>query len=157
VTPATTTLLDRLSALVALIGRGSLDLPDGLLTRDTVFRLNGVAYDESLGRTAHDPIARLVGRGPGGYRFLLKALRFGLPDARVALGDLERASLDGGWLLSGTGHLEGTLRGSGDPFAAAFALRLTCDADERIAAIDVDLDPALVARIQAARQAERPA
>jgi len=157
VTPATTTLLDRLSALVGLFGRGSLDLPDGLLTRDTVFRLNGEAYDESLGRPAHDPLARLVGRGPGGYRFLLKALRFGLPDARLAIGALERTSFDDGCRLDGTGRLEGTLRGSGEAFGEAFALRLTYDADGRIAAIDVDLEPAQVARIQAARQAELPA
>jgi hypothetical protein len=157
VTPATTTLLDRLSALVALFGRGSLDLPDGLLTRDTVFRLNGVAYDESLGRPAHDPLARLVGRGPGGYRFLLKALRFGLPDARLAIGALERTGLDAGCVLTGSGRLDGTLRGSADAFAAEFALRLTYDAEGRIGAIDVDLDPAQVARIQAARQTELPA
>ena len=156
-TPATETLLDRLSALVALFGRGSLDLPDGLLTRDTVFRLNGVAYDESLGRPGHDPLARLVGRGPGGYRFLLKALRFGLPDARLAIGALERTSLDGGCRLSGGGRLDGTLRGSAEALGAEFALRLSYDADGRIAAIDVELDPAQVARIQAARQAELPA
>jgi hypothetical protein len=50
VSVATTILLDRLSSLVALFGRGSLDLPDGTLTHDTVFRLNGVAYDSTLGR-----------------------------------------------------------------------------------------------------------
>lgn len=154
-TPATETLLDRLSALVGLFGRGSLDLPDGLMTRDTVFRLNGMAYDDSLGRPG-DPLVRLVGRGPAGYRFLLKALRFGLPDARLAIRALERTSVDDGCRLSGGGRLEGTLRGSAEAFAEDFALRLTYDAAGRITAIDVDLDPAQVARIQAAR-AELPA
>jgi hypothetical protein len=153
---ATTTLLDRLSALVALFGRGSLDLPDGVLTRDTIYRLNGVAYDESLGRPG-DPLARLVGRGPGGYRFLLKALRFALPDARLAVGALERTSLETGCRLAGTARLAGTLRGSGEAFDAPCTLALDYDADGRLTVIDVTLDPAQVARIQAARHAEAPA
>ena len=156
-TVATTTLLDRLSALVGLFGRGSLDLPDGLLTHDTVFRLNGTAYDESLGRPASDPLARLVGRGPGGYRFLLKALRFALPDARLAIGTLERTSLDAGCRLAGSARLEGTLRGSDEPFAEPLALALSYDTLGRLASIDVELDPRQVARLQAARQAETPA
>lgn len=153
---ATTTLLDRLSALVALFGRGSLDLPDGVLTRDTVFRLNGVAYDESLGRPG-DPLARLVGRGPGGYRFLLKALRFALPDARLAVGALERTSLETGCRLAGTARLAGTLRGSGGAFDEPCTLALDYDAEGRLTVIDVTLAPAQVARIQAARHAEAPA
>jgi hypothetical protein len=156
VTVATTTLLDRLSALVGLFGRGSLDLPEGLLTRDTVFRLNGTAYDESLGG-ASGPLARLVGRGPGGYRFLLKALRFALPDARLAIGTLERTSLATGCRLAGGARLEGTLRGSDEAFAEPLALDLSYDADGRLVAIDVELDPRHVARIQAARQAETTA
>ena len=155
-TVATTTLLDRLSALVGLFGRGSLDLPDGVLTRDTVFRLNGVAYDESLGRP-NDPMARLVGRGPGGYRFLVKALRFALPDARLAIGALERTSLDVGCRLAGGARLAGTLRGSGDAFDEPCALGLGFDAEGHLVAIDVELDPRQVARIQVARQAETPA
>ena len=151
---ATTILLDRLSALVGLFDRGSVDLPDGVLTHDTVFSLNGIGYDAALGRPANDPLARLVGRGPGGYRFLLKALRFGLPDARLAIGALERTSLDAGCKLAGGGRLEGTLRGSGDSFAADVDLAFTFDDLGRLIAIDAGLDPAQVARIQTARQAE---
>jgi hypothetical protein len=156
VTVATTTLLDRLSELVALFGRGSLDLPDGVLTHDTVYRLNGVAYDESLGRPG-DPLARLVGRGPGGYRFLLKALRFALPDARLAIGALERTSLDAGCRLAGVARLAGTLRGTGGVFDEPFALALDYDAEGRLVVIDVTLDPDQIARIDAARHAETPA
>lgn len=154
---ATTILLDRLSALVGLFDRGSLDLPDGALTHDTVFRLNGVAYDASLGRPADDPLVRLVGRGPGGYRFLFKALRFGLPDARLAIGALERTSLETGCRLAGNARLEGTLRGAGGAFAADVDLAFTFDDLGRLTAIDAGLDPADVARIQAARQVEVPA
>jgi hypothetical protein len=154
VSVATTILLDRLSGLVGLFDRGSLDLPDGTLTHDTVFRLNGVAYDAALGRPPDDPLVRLVGRGPGGYRFLLKALRFGLPDGRLAIGVLERTSLDGGCRLAGHSRLEGTLRGSGEAFAADVALAFTFDDVGRLTAIDTSMDPLQVARIQAARQAE---
>jgi hypothetical protein len=154
---ATTTLLDRLSALVDLFGRGSLDLPDGVLTHDTVYRLNGVSYDATLGRPDGDPLARLVGRGSGGYRFLLKALRFALPDARLTIGALERTSLDAGCRLAGAGNVAGTLRGSGDAFAADVALAFTFDDDGRLLAIDVQCDPAAVALIQAARNAEATA
>ncbi len=154
---ATTILLDRLSALVGLFDRGSLDLPDGALTHDTAFRLNGVAYDATLGRPIDDPLVRLVGRGPGGYRFLFKALRFGLPDARLAVGALERTSLDGGCRLAGAGRLEGTLRGTGEAFAADVDLSFTFDPHGGLTAIDAGMDAAAVARIQAARQAEVPA
>ena len=151
---ATTILLDRLSALVALFDRGSLDLPDGMLTHDTVFSLNGLAYDAALGRPASDPLARLVGRGPGGYRFLLKALRFALPDVRLAIGSLERTSLDTGCRLAGDGQLSGTLRGTGEAFTSDVGLTFTFDDIGRLIAIDAELDAAAVARIHAARQAE---
>jgi hypothetical protein len=147
-------LLDRLSALVELFGRGSLDLPDGVLTHDTSFSLNGVAYDATLGRPANDPLARLVGRGPGGYRFLLKALRFALPDARLAIGVLERTSLDSGCRLAGGGQLAGTLRGSSATFSADVGLALTFDDIGRLIAIDTQLDADAMARLHAARQAE---
>ena len=154
---ATTILLDRLSSLVAFFGRGSLDLPDGTLTHDTVFRLNGVAYDNTLGRPVNDPLARLVGRGAGGYRFLVKALRFALPDARLEIGALVRTSLDTGCRLAGSGRLEGTLRDTGEAFAADVDLAFTFDDIGRLSAIDASLDPAQVARIQTARQAEATA
>jgi hypothetical protein len=156
VSVATTILLDRLSALVGLFGRGSLDLPDGVLTHDTVYRLNGVAYDTTLGRTAPDPLARLVGRGAGGYRFLVKALRFALADLSLEIGALERTSLDAGCRLAGRGRLAGTLRG-GDAFAEDVDIVFTFDDLGRLTAIDAGLDVAAVARIQAARQAEASA
>ena len=154
---ATTILLDRLTSLVALFDRGSLDLPDGTLTHDTVYRLNGVAYDSTLGRAAGDPLARLVGRGAGGYRFLVKALRFALPDARLAIGALERTSLDAGCRLAGGGRLEGTLRGTGESFATDVDLAFTFDDLGRLRAIDAGMDPEQVARIQTARQTEATA
>jgi len=157
VSVATTILLDRLTSLVALFDRGSLDLPDGTLTHDTVYRLNGVAYDSTLGRAAGDPLARLVGRGAGGYRFLVKALRFALPDARLTIGALERTSLEAGCRLAGDGRVEGTLRGAGEAFAADVDLVFTFDDLGRLIAVDAGVDPARVAQIQDAREAEATA
>jgi hypothetical protein len=156
VSAASTLLLERLSALVGLFGKGSLDLPDGVITHGTVYRLNGVAYDDTLGRPG-DPLARLVGRGAGGYRFLVTALRFALPDARLAVGALERTSLETGCRLTGTGRLAGTLRGSGEAFDEAVAVAFTFDDDGCLVGIDAELPADQVARLQAARQAGTPA
>jgi hypothetical protein len=153
VSVASTLLLERLTALVGLFGRGSLDLPDDLITHGTIYRLNGVAYDDTLGRPG-DPLARLVGRGAGGYRFLVKALRFALPDARLAIVALDRTSLGTGCRLAGTGRLAGTLRGSGEAFDEEVAVAFTFDEVGRLVAIDTELPPAQVARLQAARQTE---
>ena len=114
VSVATTILLDRLSSLVGLFGRGSLDLPDGIL--DPRHRLP--PERRRLRQHARAPgqrSARAAGRPwPGGYRFLFKALRYALPDARLEIGALERTSLGTGCRLAGGGRLEGTLRGTGD-------------------------------------------
>ena len=155
-TADTSTLLERLLALVGLFDRGSLDLPDGVLTHGTVYRLNGLAYDEALGRPG-DPLARLVGRGPGGYRFLFKAIRFAIPDARLAIGALERSSLEEGCQLAGRGELSGMPRGSHAPLAAPFGVVFRFDDAGRLTAIDVELADDDLARIQAARHVETPA
>ena len=53
--PLSTDLL----ALLSLFNRQKTDLPDGVLHKDCVFRLNGRAYHETLGRPAADPLVRL--------------------------------------------------------------------------------------------------
>ena len=60
----------RVAEWIATYNRGSLDLPDGLLHKNAVFRLNGTAYEDMLGRPATDPLVRLVARGPAAYRLL---------------------------------------------------------------------------------------
>ncbi len=54
-----------LLALLTLFNGQKTDLPDGVLHKDCVFRLNGRAYHETLGRPTSDPLVRLVGCGPG--------------------------------------------------------------------------------------------
>ena len=55
----------RVAEWVATFNRGSLDLPDGVLHKDAVFRLNGRAYDETLGRPITDPSSASSRAAPG--------------------------------------------------------------------------------------------
>jgi hypothetical protein len=149
--PASPDPVARLDALLALFNRGSLDLPEGALARDAIFRLNGVAYEESLGRSPADPLVRLVARGAGGYRFLAKGLRFAMPDATVTLDAHEVVPGDKGCLLRADGWLRGRLRRGGaveEPFAA----RITFSEAAAIVDLDVALTPDAVGRIAAARR-----
>lgn len=139
----------RVAEWVAAFNRGSLDLPDRLLHRDAVFRLNGRAYEDTLGRPASDPLVRLVARGPGGYRLLVKALQYTLTAPEVALRDFEvRYGL-------ATGHvdLSGAIRDTGDPWVGHADVVMTVDVDGRVTELAVQMDPAQVARLQRAREA----
>lgn len=69
-----TLLLRRVDHLIAYVNRRLLDVPDGLLDRDAHLLLNGVPYETMLGRSADDPLVRLIARGPAGYRFAMTAL-----------------------------------------------------------------------------------
>jgi hypothetical protein len=108
----TTTLTDRLAMLVKAFNARSLDVPDGLLDRGCVFRLNGVAYEETMGRPVTDPIVRLVARGPAAYRFLAQALRYAIPDAEVSLDELVPDAAERASLVSTMATVEGTPRGA---------------------------------------------
>lgn len=104
-------LVDR---LIDLFNRQSLDLPDRLFTRRTQFRLNGVAYEEMLGRSPDDPLVLMLARGPAGYRFTVKAVQHALPDARLDRGEIAEEARDGMDIVRGEGWLSGHFRGSGD-------------------------------------------
>ena len=141
--------VSRLTEWVDAFNRGSLDLPDGVLHKDAVFRLNGRAYEDTLGRPPTDPIVRLLARGPGGYRLLVKALQYTLTAPGIALRDFEiRRGL-------GTGHVDltGRLRDSGEPWVCNADLAMTVDIDGRVTEIAVQMDPESVTRLQQARQA----
>lgn len=137
----------RVAEWVAVFNRGSLDLPDGMLHKDAVFRLNGVAYEDTLGRPASDPLVRLVARGPGGYRLLAKALQYTLGSPDVALRNLDvRHGL-------ATGHVDlgGTLRDTGEALISNADLVMTIDVDGHVTELAVQMDRDVVARLQRAR------
>ena len=74
--------------LIELFNRRSDDLPDGLFDRRTQFLLNGLSFEERLGRSPSDPLVLMLARGPAGYRFALKAIVHAVPDARLQRGDI---------------------------------------------------------------------
>jgi len=150
-TVSTGETIERLASLVSLFNRGSLDLPDALLDRNARFRLNGVSYEESLGRSPDDPLVRLIARGPGAYRFLAKAVHYAIPDARLTLGALTRCSRPSGFGLEGSATLTGAPRGSAEPFAADCDVALTFDVSGHLVDVTVKLDEGLLARLRAAR------
>ena len=99
-----------LLALLTLFNGQKTDLPDGVLHKDCVFRLNGRAYHDTLGRPISDPLVRLVGCGPAGYRFILAALRHAIDEPRASLHEgsaVEHVTADGTRV-----HARGTLSGT---------------------------------------------
>ena len=147
--------MEPLASLVSLFNAGKSDLPDGALHRNCVFRLNGRAYHEHLGRPANDPLVRLIGCGPAGYRFILTAVRYALPDAHVTVYDEHgsehrhgREELE----VTRRAGLRGTLRGSGAPFRAECELTLREDHHGCIHEIAVTMGDADVELIMSARR-----
>ena len=103
------TLTIRLRELTAALGKGRLDVPDGLLDKHSAFSVNGTPYETLLGRDPSDPLIRLIARGPAGYRFAAQALIRALATPTVTLDRVDDA-VPG---IEVTATLSGTLRGSG--------------------------------------------
>lgn len=142
-------LAERLAQLLDYAHRGSLDLPNGLIERGCVFRVNGRAYDESLGRPADDPLTRLVGRGPAAYRFVLQGLRHVMPDLTVGLDDLQGPESAG--LVTAVASLTGTLRGQEQRVEATVDVALVLDDRGRLVEVGVQVPDAVLVILQRAR------
>jgi len=140
-------LLDR---LIDLFNRQSLDLPDGLFTRRTQFRLNGVAYEEMLGRSPDDPLVLMLARGPAGYRFTVKAVQHALPDARLERGEIAEQSKDGMDIVRCEGWLSGHFRGTGDAAEILVGFELLARGGS-IDRVDATIDPDALAKVRDAR------
>jgi hypothetical protein len=144
-----------LPSLISLFNAGKVDLPDGALHKDCVFRLNGRAYHEHLGRSARDPLVRLVGCGPAGYRFIITALRYALSEPRVVLYDdlaRERRRDRDTVELTRRAGLFGFLRGGREPFRAECELTVREDVHGCIHEIAVTMGDPDVELIMAARR-----
>ena len=98
--------------LIDLFNRRSLDLPDGLFTRHTQFVLNGVPFEEMLGRSPADPLVLMLARGAG--RLSLRRQSRSACRARRAIqrGELTRASTEPAVSSRGQCWLSGHLRGT---------------------------------------------
>lgn len=108
------TLVEKVDRLIAFFNQRSMDLPDGLFDRHTQFLLNGVAFEEMLGRSPDDPLVLMLARGPAGYRFTVKAVQRAMPDTSALRGAVVESPAMGGCTLSCEACLSGHLRGTGE-------------------------------------------
>lgn len=141
----------QIDQLVELFNSQSMDLPDGLFTRHTQFLLNGVAFEEMLGRSPSDPLILMLTRGPAGYRFTAKAVRHAVPDATLQRGELRALDDGDAHVVRGQCWLSGHLRGEREPVEVLVdvEMRWRRGAVERVAAT---LDPSQLKRLQEGRR-----
>lgn len=133
------TVVDR---LIDLFNRRSLDVPDGVFTRQTQLLLNDVPFEERLGRAPTDPLVLMLARGPAGYRFAAKAVQHAVPDARLQRGELARHAEGEAETLAGQCWLSGHFRGTGEPaeilieivlrFQGPSLIQMAAAVDERV-------------------------
>jgi hypothetical protein len=135
--PPPVRLAGRLQKLLASFHRGVLDVPDGLIARDCVFRLNGADYESTLGRPRTDPLVRLLGHGPAAYRSLAQRLRHLLPGGHVALDELQGD--DRGGLVTAVATVKGTPHMGGTACAFRVDVALLVDADGRITEVGLQV------------------
>jgi hypothetical protein len=149
---ANAALMARVTDLVALFNRKSLDLPDGLFDRQTQFLLNGTPFEAMLGRSPSDPLVLMIARGPAGYRFAIKALQHAIPDARVEIGEVED-----------TGHgedctvplwLSGQLRGTRSAVDVVVRVSIGATDAGTVTRADARIDPVMLEAIREARLRE---
>jgi len=146
-------LTSYLTELVAQFNAQKADLPRDAIHKDCVFRLNGRAYHETLGRPIEDPLIRLIGCGPAAYRLLLTALRYAVANPRLVLEPvLPEEQQRGESSLSARAVLTGALRGTAVPLRAECALAIRGDVQGHIREIAVTMGDADVELIAAARQ-----
>lgn len=150
------TLSAALTELVALFNAQKTDLPRNAIHKDCVFRLNGRAYHETLGRPIDDPLVRLIGCGPGAYRLLLTAIRYAVNEPRLLVRpfDSEELQPNGASSLTIRATLTGELRGSEMPLRAECAIAISGDPQGRVREIAVTMGDADIALITAARRRE---
>ena len=147
---ASASVSDAIDRLVALFNGRSMDLPDGFFTRQTQFLLNGVPFEEMLGRGPRDPLVLMLARGPAGYRFAAKALQHALPDATLLRGDLQQTD-EGDWqVVRGQCWLSGHLRGECERVDVVADIELRVR-DGVLQSANAQIDPAHLTRLQQAR------
>jgi hypothetical protein len=135
--------------LIALFNRRSMDVPERLFSRQTQFVLNGIPFEERLGRSP-DALVLMLARGAAGYRFTVKALQHAVPDATLRRGELQDSGGDAARTITGQAWLSGHLRETTEPVEILLevALELTGVTASRISVVVDDTD---LARLQAAR------
>lgn len=138
-------------AVLTLFNRRSLDLPDGFFDRRTQFVLNGVAYEETLGRSPSDPLVLMIARGPAGYRFICKALQHAVPDATLERGELGAAEEGGRAIVRGRCWLSGHLRGTVERCDTVVDVALHLHPDLTVVRAEAHVEEAVLSRLREAR------
>ena len=136
--------------LVTLFNARSMDLPNGFFTRQTQFLLNGVPFEELLGRSPRDPLVLMLARGPAGYRFTAKALQHAVPDATLQRGELEEARDADTHVVRGQCWLSGHLRGDGERVEIVVGVEMRLRGGI-VQSANAQVDATHLARLQAAR------
>jgi len=149
---ANATLIARVTDLVALFNRKSLDLPDGLFDRQTQFLLNGTPFEAMLGRSPSDPLVLMIARGPAGYRFAIKALQHAIPDARVEIGEVEDTGQAEACVVPL--WLSGQLRGTRSPVDVVVRVSVGATEAGSVTRADALIDPAMLEPIREAQLRE---
>jgi hypothetical protein len=137
--------------LIELFNRRGEDLPDGLFDRRTQFMLNGLSFEERLGRSPSDPLVLMLARGPAGYRFALKAIVHAIPDARLARGDISNGNTDEGLVVRWQCWLSGRLRGTHQPIETVFESTFDLEPSGVVRRASVVLSETDLTRIREAR------
>lgn len=136
--------------LIDVFNRRRLDLPDGVFTRHTQLLLNGVPFEQMLGRPPDDPLVLMLTRGVAGLRFTAKAIQHAMPDADLQRGELDEASDDGHPLVTGKCWMSGHLRGVGERADVLVDFRMRFRG-ATIANIDAMIDQQSLEQLQQAR------
>ena len=145
------TLTALVDQLIDLFNQRSMDLPDGHFTRNTQLVLNGVPFEEMVGRPSADPLVLMLTKGAAGDRFAAKAVQRAVPDATLQRGELEERRDAGVQMLTGQCWLSGHFRGAGEQVELLIDVELRVR-DGRIERASAVVDPALLEQLQAARQ-----
>lgn len=143
-------LTQKLGLLLEYFHRGSLDVPEGLITRHCVFKANGIVYEDTLGTPLADPLTRLLGRGPAAYRFLAQSLHYAMPDARIELDGLQGPTASG--LVTGVATLRGTPRGQAEPLKAEIDVALVTNAAGGVVEVGIQLATRVLSALEQARR-----
>jgi hypothetical protein len=141
----------RLHALAQLFSLGGLDVPDDLFDRHCTFRLNGQAAEELLGRSPHDPLARLLTRGPGGYRLVAQQVRYAVPDAVLFFEDIVVAG-DPRGLATCVLRLQGQPRDGSLVLDVTADVALILDGQHLVVEAGVQVREDVIRRIRAAQR-----
>ena len=136
--------------LITLFNLRSMDLPDGFFSRHTQFLLNGVPFENMLGRPPTDPMILMLARGAAGYRFACKAVQHAVPDANVQRGELTQEEINSVTHLHGQCWISGRYRGTGEAAEVLVTFEIVAQgrAIERVA---VTIDEGALGKLRAAR------